>query len=80
MELRFIEDVQCFVSELRYDYTTKTGTLVLGRNSATDMSGCIALFKRIDPEVTDILTLEGKKPDTSYHLIGGKWQARHNSR
>jgi hypothetical protein len=51
------DDVQCDVRRLEYDFETRTGILHLGSGSCTDMSGCIKLFKGIDPEVLAIHTL-----------------------
>jgi hypothetical protein len=39
------------------------------------MSGCIALFKGIDPEVSLIQTYSGSRPDTVYSLDDGEWRA-----
>lgn len=69
------DDVQCYVRELRYDFKTKTGTLMLEDLSSTDMRGCIGLFKKIDPDVVSIVTYSGGKRDTAYLLEGGEWKA-----
>lgn len=75
-EMIFRDDVQCFVQSLAYDFKERAGTIFLEDGSCTDMNGCIALFKKIDPAVTTILTIAGGRRDTAYGLIDGKWQAR----
>lgn len=39
------------------------------------MTGCIALFHGIDPEVTAIYTYSGGRADTAYRKSGTKWNA-----
>lgn len=73
--MRFLDDVQCYVRELTYDFKQRTGRLDLEDGSCTDMKGCIELFKRIDPEVHSIETIAGGRKDTKYHLTDGKWEA-----
>lgn len=75
----FRQDVQCFVQKLTYDFKEKTGQLLLEDGSCTDMSGCIKLFKAIDPEVVGILTISGGRRDTGYVLVDGEWQSRVDS-
>lgn len=70
------DDVQCFVRELRYDFSQRMGHLMLGDRSCTDMRGCINLFKKIDPDVQGIATYAAGKRDTAYVLKDGKWEAR----
>jgi hypothetical protein len=72
----FREDVQCFVRTLEYDFKSKSGVLRLEDGSCTDMSGCIGLFKKIDPEVVKILTVAGHRKDTAYIRTDDGWQAR----
>lgn len=72
---RFDHRTQCFLNEIRYDFNTRTGHLIMGEISATDMFGCIGIFKAVDPEVRQIITWR-KKPDglvqdTGYALIEG---------
>jgi hypothetical protein len=52
------EALMCFVRHLEYDFITRTGILHMNKYSCTDMTGCIALFVRTDPEVRHILTVE----------------------
>ena len=75
-DLVFRGDVQCFVQKLTYDFKEKVGQLMMEDGSCTDMSGCIKLFKAIDPGVVGILTIAGGRRDTGYVLINGEWQAR----
>lgn len=74
----FREDVQCFVRHLSYDFKAKAGILYLEDGSCTDMSGCIGLFKKIDPNVSTILTIAGRRKDTAYVLADDGWQARES--
>jgi hypothetical protein len=74
----FLDEVQCFVRTLEYDFRSKAGVLTLENGSCTDMSGCIGLFKKIDPGVVRILTIAGGRRDTGYVLVDGKWEARVN--
>lgn len=72
----FDDGVQCFVVKLEYDFKSKAGVLYLEEHSCTDMRGCIDLFKKIDPSVTSIQTIAGKRRDTWYIFANDKWQAR----
>jgi hypothetical protein len=72
----FRDDVQCFVRSLEYDFRSKSGVLRLEDASCTDMSGCINLFKKIDPGVVRIMTIAEGRRDTGYVLVDGKWEAR----
>lgn len=72
----FHEGMQCFATELRYDFKKRQGILLMEDCSCTDMSGCIKVFKSIDPNVIAIQTIAGKRKDTCYVLINGKWEAR----
>jgi hypothetical protein len=74
--LIFDDGVQCFVVKLEYDFKSKAGVLHLEDHSCTDMRGCIDLFKKIDPRVTSIQTIAGKRRDTWYVRIADEWQAR----
>jgi len=79
-DMIFRDDVQCFVKTLNYDFKTRVGQLFLEDRSCTDMSGCIGLFKKIDPDVRAIQTIAGKRRDTYYAIIDGEWQARTDPR
>ena len=71
----FREDLGTAVVALVYDFTTRTGVLVLPELCCTDMGGAIALFETIDPGVTRIETVAGETPDTTYTRRGGDWLA-----
>lgn len=70
---------QCELKGLNYDFPSKIGNLLMGEFSCTDMSGCIAIFTQIDPEVKLIRTWRcgGATPieDTCYRKWGDKWAA-----
>jgi hypothetical protein len=68
-------EFQCSVFGLSYDFATKHGVLNMDENNACDMSGCIAFFQRIDPNVKAIQTVAGGCDDTSYRLVGKEWKA-----
>jgi hypothetical protein len=67
---------QCCVQRLEYDFTTRTGVLVMDEHDCTDMSGCIQVFEGIDPEVRLIRTMEASgHPDTIYRKLAEGWKA-----
>ncbi|MFS8051602.1 hypothetical protein QD357_02130 [Rhizobium sp. BR 317] len=68
-------ELQCAVFGLSYDFVTREGILNMDESNASDMTGCIALFKRIDPKVQAIQTVAGTTNDTSYRLVGKAWTA-----
>lgn len=70
------EDLKTSVTKLAYDFAARTGTLSLPPLCCTDMTGAIALFQRIDPQVEQIETFAGGQRDTTYALVFGQWQAR----
>ena len=71
----FHDELCCFVAGITYDFRDQSGLVIMGENSCTDMRGCIALFKRIDPEVRYIATQAGEKLDTVYRRSGDRWFA-----
>jgi hypothetical protein len=71
----FHPDLQCDVVRLAYDFATRVGTLQMPPDNCCDMSGCIALFERIDSNVTRIETVAGSKPDTAYSRTPAGWRA-----
>jgi hypothetical protein len=77
MEIRvkFRTDLHCNVAGLAYDFETRAGTLHMASNECCDMTGCIALFKRIDTGVKRINTIAGSNPDTIYIMEANGWQA-----
>ncbi|MGA0615619.1 hypothetical protein [Paracoccus sp. KR1-242] len=73
--------LQCYVSELRYDWNTRRGVLHMPEEGdCTDMKACINLFRAIDPEVKLIETFGGGVPDTVYHRKRDRWSATHNGK
>lgn len=68
--------LQTAVERLSYDYTTRTGRLHQPAGCCTDMSGVVALFRFLHPDVQKIETFAGGRPDTLYRLDGGAWTAR----
>lgn len=66
-------DLVCSVTALHYDFSMHAGTLVMAHLECCDMSGCIALFKKIDPAVRFIQTVSGNVPDTCYAKLGKEW-------
>lgn len=74
---RFDERLMCDVRELNYDFTSRTGTIMIGDGNCTDMQGCIGLFCAIDCEVLSIETIAlGEHERTVYVRINGEWESR----
>lgn len=71
----FHETLVCHPVKVAYYFAHKRGELMLRANECCDMTGCINLFKKIDPEVNDIQTWSGSELDTRYVLFDGKWRA-----
>jgi len=82
-ETLFRRDLGCYAVEVRYDFVERKGALVMGWRGCCDMTGCIAFFVRIDPEVRKIETFQipGEDPsepwkvDTWYKLLAEGWRA-----
>jgi hypothetical protein len=69
------DDFQCYAKSVGYDFEKKRGTLNMAEHECCDMSGCIAFFTKIDPDVKRIDTFSGAVPDTIYKRFGRKWLA-----
>lgn len=69
------EDLQCMVLRLEYSFRAEEGWLHLRAGDCCDMTGCIALFQRVDPNVKTIITMSGKVPDTAYRKLHDGWVA-----
>lgn len=69
------DQLACFVKSISYDYDAKRGRLNMEERNCCDMSGCIDLFTRIDPDVNRIHTYTGNTPDTYYIHKRGEWTA-----
>jgi hypothetical protein len=67
----------CSVQRVEYDFTTRTGLLVMNEHDCTDMSGCIGVFGFIDPEVKIIRTTQASgRRDTIYLRVANGWESR----
>ena len=69
------ERLQCFAEVLDYDFKTRTGILYIGSHGCCDMTGCVKLFKAVDPRAETINTFSSESPDTIYKKQGAGWQA-----
>lgn len=69
------EDLQCEVTSLWVDFRAHFGRLMMGDGACCDMTGCIALFLAIDPDIELIVTRSGDEADTAYHRSGDVWRA-----
>ena len=75
------DDLRCFVREIAYHFKERTCFIYLEDDSCTNMSGAIALARRISPDVREIMTFqhtddEGRaRIDTCYVWDGEKWTA-----
>jgi hypothetical protein len=67
------ERLMCHVVSLAYDFRNHTGQLYVGDGECCDMSGCVALFEGIDPEVKAVNTFAGDQADTAYRKKGNDW-------
>ena len=80
-EYYFDKRTQCFLNAIEYDFNDRSGKLIMGYGSCTDMTGCIKIFKAIDKRVQLIMTYTRSmkdhtyKPDTAYRLVNKEWQA-----
>jgi len=73
----FSDELVCEVNRVEYDFNTKIGALWMQDGQCCDMSGCLKLFKRIDPEVKRIQTYSGEALDTVYtRELSDKWESR----
>lgn len=71
-------DLQTSVLAVHYDFLTRTGTLHMAPQCTTDMTGAIALFTAIDPDVQRIETIAGDHLDTAYVYTAGGWESRRS--
>ena len=74
-EKTFDARLVCFPQSLKYDFDTRTGQLFLHNGGCCDMTGCIKIFKAIDPQVSAITTYSDGKEDTSYRKDGSMWKS-----
>ena len=69
------DELMCEIKDLCYSFARRAGHLYMAEHNSCDMQGCIALFKRVDPNVQDIATFAGGESDTRYKLTDRGWQA-----
>jgi hypothetical protein len=69
------ERLMCHVVALDYVFSSHTGQLFMSDGGCCDMTGCVALFAGIDPQVTAIDTYSGDEIDTMYRKDGNAWTA-----
>lgn len=70
------EDLQTDAISLSYFFPERLGLILLPEGCCVDMSGAIALFTAIDPNVLQIETLaKGQKLPTQYWRpgVGDEW-------
>lgn len=68
--------LRCTPYEVHYDFEKRHGVLIMGQRNCSDMTGCINLFRGIDPKVKFIQTYADKELDTGYiRRDNGKWSA-----
>jgi len=68
-------ELQCQAQFLGYDFDTRVGRLVLAEGECVDMTGCVSIFERIDPNVRQIQTVAGEELDTVYTRTTAGWLA-----
>jgi hypothetical protein len=71
----WLDELGANVLRLEYDFTARIGRVYMPAYCCGDMSGTIALFKRIDPGCHQVDTFAGARTDVCYQLIDGKWEA-----
>lgn len=49
----------CFVERMEYNFDIKQGTLWMQESNCCNMSQCIEMFRKLDPEVKLIITYPG---------------------
>ncbi len=77
-DMLFHHGVQCFVNQLNYDWSDRTGLLLTHQTSVTDMLGTIEMFKAIDARVERIAVMRVGEDDlfTLYLIENGEWVCR----
>lgn len=70
-----VHELKTSVLGIQYDYVKRTGVVLMPEDCCADMWGVTSYFKRIDPEVENIITVSGEALDTCYaKLPNGQWQ------
>jgi hypothetical protein len=68
------DELTCHPKSLAYDFETREGKLYMAQGDSCNVSACIVLFRRIDPEVGRIETFSGERRATCYcRDKRGKW-------
>jgi hypothetical protein len=75
MQRGWNNDLWCHPESMEYDFKSNTGVLRMPPVECCDMSGCIKMFKKIDPRVKRINTISGKYWDMIYILTGDEWKS-----
>jgi len=65
----------CRVERIEVEFTVHRAVVHLPPDNCTDMAGCIAIIRRIDPRVREIQTVAGGVPDTRYVCTEGVWRS-----
>lgn len=66
---------QCTPLQVRYDYALHRGIVFLQDDDCTDMTGAIAVFQQLDPDVIEIVTKNERGGGTTYICRHGRWSA-----
>ena len=69
------KQLMCSVTSLVYDFSGYCGYIFFPEYDCCDMGGCINMFEAIDPDISQIITFSGHKPDTIYCKKDGEWKA-----
>jgi hypothetical protein len=69
-------DLMCDVTSLSYDFDKRAGRLNMAPAGSCSMSGLVALFTKIDPDVQRIVTFAGDQPDSMYQRGQEGWESR----
>ena len=72
----FLRKLQCRVLHIHYDFSKRRGFAAVFTNHEVDMTGTIEFFTAIDPGVTQIIVMSGKKLMQVYSRDkqSGSWQ------
>jgi hypothetical protein len=74
---KYIPQLQTAVHSIAYDFDLRVGVIEMPAHYCCDMSGAIAYFKKIDPDVRQVQTYEARVADIVYTLTDeGEWLAR----
>ncbi len=68
-EVDLFKGLVCTANRIEYDWGSKKGSLYIASGEYSDMSGCINMFRVIDPEVKHIQTFSGDVADVVYERL-----------